>query len=551
MSAANSDDDFTEADLGMGDGLKPGTLTIDPMDSAEFNTSRKIDQHSDRLSFGCQNCEEQGSDSEEEFVLMPISQVQQLKAQYSHLLNKSKRCSETNIVHETDNLIYDGRYFTDKCGVRIPESIKNMEGFGKSDKCKKDDQTPTFPVYADVPYGTSIRQQKELFKHNLEEIRKKNMLGPLDVNKNMAQEDEETKVSTSDEIAMKLASTLQEVEELRTELETCEQRLESKYKAIDILRQQAEEAQRRFKVREGSTREVAKKLAQVNIAAGDGSGARVSSLVPEEFDLGEMTSTKLLKYHLGDRKVKDEKPRMVSQEKYQRMCQENRELQASLEGRTDELRSLTASKMALSRENDELLALLDVQERARYEQTRSPGAAEESYGHFSSMELAVLGACRCRISTPDPCGCALAAANLKKDIVHLKTELSQYKARRDEAYHTVDAYRKAFDEQLQKNKALNCQLANLSLGRTADGGHTGKNKAKLALRWLIGSLNDDELSEGESSGCNMTEYELITYLTEMLNEKNEALAHQKLAAQILGDRVKTLETQFFKTTDKK
>ncbi|XP_052773021.1 coiled-coil domain-containing protein 125-like isoform X2 [Mya arenaria] len=524
MSAANSDDDFTEADLGMGDGLKPGTLTIDPMDSAEFNTSRKIDQHSDRLSFGCQNCEEQGSDSEEEFVLMPISQVQQLKAQYSHLLNKSKRCSETNIVHETDNLIYDGRYFTDKCGVRIPESIKNMEGFGKSDKCKKDDQTPTFPVYADVPYGTSIRQQKELFKHNLEEIRKKNMLGPLDVNKNMAQEDEETKVSTSDEIAMKLASTLQEVEELRTELETCEQRLESKYKAIDILRQQAEEAQRRFKVREGSTREVAKKLAQ---------------------------EVNHLQYELSCRENTLADCQFVWAQRFDRMCQENRELQASLEGRTDELRSLTASKMALSRENDELLALLDVQERARYEQTRSPGAAEESYGHFSSMELAVLGACRCRISTPDPCGCALAAANLKKDIVHLKTELSQYKARRDEAYHTVDAYRKAFDEQLQKNKALNCQLANLSLGRTADGGHTGKNKAKLALRWLIGSLNDDELSEGESSGCNMTEYELITYLTEMLNEKNEALAHQKLAAQILGDRVKTLETQFFKTTDKK
>ncbi|WAR21852.1 hypothetical protein MAR_015826 [Mya arenaria] len=301
MSAANSDDDFTEADLGMGDGLKPGTLTIDPMDSAEFNTSRKIDQHSDRLSFGCQNCEEQGSDSEEEFVLMPISQVQQLKAQYSHLLNKSKRCSETNIVHETDNLIYDGRYFTDKCGVRIPESIKNMEGFGKSDKCKKDDQTPTFPVYADVPYGTSIRQQKELFKHNLEEIRKKNMLGPLD-----------------------------EVEELRTELETCEQRLESKYKAIDILRQQ-------------------KKLKE------------------------DLKSVRALQEKL---------PRNLP-----RMCQENRELQASLEGRTDELRSLTASKMALSRENDELLALLDVQERARYEQTRSPGAAEESYGHFSSMEL--------------------------------------------------------------------------------------------------------------------------------------------------------------------
>jgi hypothetical protein len=32
--------------------------------------------------------------------------------------------------------------------------------------------------------------------------------------------------------------SLQEVEDLKTELDTCEQRLESKYKAIDILRKQ-------------------------------------------------------------------------------------------------------------------------------------------------------------------------------------------------------------------------------------------------------------------------------------------------------------------------
>lgn len=225
------------------------------------------------------------------------------------------------------------------------------------------------------------------------------------------------------------------------------------------------------------------------------------------------------------------------------MCQENRSLTTALELRTEEFRKVKAENMAIKRENDELLSLLDVQERAKYARTRSV-SIEENYCQFSSTELAVLGACRCRISQPDPCGCALAAANLKKEVVKMLEEVVQYKNRRDEAYQTLDTYRKAFEEQLQRNKALNLNLANLSTGRTSSGTLTNKLKAKLALKWLIGSLNDEEVScEGgiASSGPSMTEYELITYLTELLNEKKDELAHQKLGSHILADRVKILE----------
>ena len=40
-----------------------------------------------------------------------------------------------------------------------------------------------------------------------------------------------------------------------------------------------------------------------------------------------------------------------------------------------------------------------------------------------NLQLAVLGACRCRVSSPDPCTCAHAAANLKKEIVKMKEEV--------------------------------------------------------------------------------------------------------------------------------
>jgi len=70
-------------------------------------------------------------------------------------------------------------------------------------------------------------------------------------------------------------------------------------------------------------------------------------------------------------------------------------------------------------------------------------------------------------------------------------QVRQYASRRDEAYHTVDAYRKAFEEQLQKNRALNTRLVNLTTGRTPDGAPTRRSRATLALKWLIGSLTDD------------------------------------------------------------
>ena len=65
-------------------------------------------------------------------------------------------------------------------------------------------------------------------------------------------------------------------------------------------------------------------------------------------------------------------------------------------------------------------------------------------------------------------------------------QIIQYKNRRDEAFLTVDAYRKAFEEQLERSKSLTIQLASLT---TSSPSRT--SKTKQALRWLIGSINED------------------------------------------------------------
>ncbi|RUS83094.1 hypothetical protein EGW08_009126, partial [Elysia chlorotica] len=41
----------------------------------------------------------------------------------------------------------------------------------------------------------------------------------------------------------------------------------------------------------------------------------------------------------------------------------------------------------------------------------------------------------------------------------------------------------------------------------------------------------------------MSLQELVTVLTDMISEKNEALAHQKLAAQVLADKLERLQSK--------
>ena len=39
------------------------------------------------------------------------------------------------------------------------------------------------------------------------------------------------------------------------------------------------------------------------------------------------------------------------------------------------------------------------------------------------LQLAVLGACKCRVTSPEPCGCAHAAAALRRELCKLKEQV--------------------------------------------------------------------------------------------------------------------------------
>ncbi|CAG5125975.1 unnamed protein product [Candidula unifasciata] len=378
-----------------------------------------------------------------------------------------------------------------------------------------------FPTYADVPYGTSLRQQKKLFEQQIDNLRRQ---FSASLPGNSAESDSgkhnwsllqnfSRKLSVK-EIETKLMVALQEMDELKIELDVCQKRLDAKYKAVAILKEQADLAGMELKKTEQKASETSKNLEQ-----------EVSKL---QFELEWRESSFM-------------NSQQTWAERFDSVCQENAMLMSKLETRNEELRRANAHKLAISRERDELLALLDVTERLKYEQGKSR-VAEDEYSTFTSSELAVLGACKCRVSSPEPCGCAHAAANLRKEVAKLREGLELNQKRREESNLTVDAYRLAFEEQLTKNRKLCLQMSHIATlsSRTA--------KAKAALKWLVQVLNDDDYvppkpteqgmeAEKGNTLSNMSLQELVTVLTEMVHEKNEALAHQKLAAQVLHNKL--------------
>ncbi|XP_059155418.1 coiled-coil domain-containing protein 125-like isoform X2 [Physella acuta] len=388
-----------------------------------------------------------------------------------------------------------------------------------------------FPSYADVPYGTSLRQQKLLYEVQIEKLRKQFAASQNEdsIKNSKSNKDSKNKNSfkmSGKEIEMKLNVALQEMDELKIELDACRKRLDAKYKAVAILKQQAELADTELKNTERKATETSRKLEQ------------------------ELSK---LQFELEWRESSFIDSQQTWAERFDRVCQENGILMSKLEARNEELRKANAHKTALARERDELLALLDVTERQKYEQGKSK-VSEDDYGSFSSTELAVLGACKCRVSTPEPCGCAHAAANLRKEVAKLREELECSHQRREETSLTVDAYRTAFEEQLARNKSMTMRLSQLATLSSRSA------KAKAAIKWLIQVLNDDDYSppkpietavEADKGHMlsSMSLQELVTLLSEMVSEKNEALAHQKLAAQVLANKLLKYEKKEGKKSD--
>ncbi|KAK1892264.1 Coiled-coil domain containing protein 125 [Dissostichus eleginoides] len=235
-----------------------------------------------------------------------------------------------------------------------------------------------------------------------------------------------------------------------------------------------------------------------------------------------------LQWELSFSQVQMKKSQQSWEQKYNRILSENKALTDSLEERESETQQLRAEHSACSRQCLELLSMLSVKEQRAYQGTKPQYSPERD---AADLELAVLGACRCPGAAPCPCGRTAAAS--RKQLVQLQQELDAQRLRREEALMVADAFRIAFEQQLRKRSDHFLLRAE---GNAQHSKAEGANRSPLMsvsqrLRGLLPSKTSEDLLE--------TLYRLL----DLLNDKEEALAHQRKVSLMLAHSAEELQRQ--------
>ncbi|XP_060071290.1 coiled-coil domain-containing protein 125-like [Ylistrum balloti] len=430
-----------------------------------------------------------------------------------------------------------------KSRLIFPKRTKTLSQSSiESDNVSENGNDDNFPTFADIPYGTSLKQQKRLFAKDLSNIRQRCV--SLDSSSQMFIPDGYSKTNlqrslSRDAIEKKLFEAEQEVEELKIDLEIYHKRLEAKYQAIAILKTQVSEIEEKDQKTKSYSHSLEKEVNKLH------------------FELDKQGSSL-------------EDSQQMWAVRFDSVCRDNVALTV-FQLQMFELKAARSQNLCLCRERDELIALLDVQERGKYSKSKSTSSDDQEYSQYTSAEvkveghskgqvspeLAVIGACKCRGTEPEPCGCAMAAAHLRREIIKCNEKNEMYLRRRDEAYMTADAYHMAFEEQLSKSKTLMLHISDIA---TSGSGPSRVTKAKAIVKRFIQMLNDEDYKASmrreqaseqgtDSNGtCPLppgvppiTDRDLVLALTEILHDRTEALANKKIAIQVLGDRIKHLE----------
>ncbi|NWR95106.1 CC125 protein, partial [Furnarius figulus] len=334
--------------------------------------------------------------------------------------------------------------------------------------------------------------------------------------------DSNTEVS-NEELKQQLREALEVAENLKVELEACQRQLEGKDEALRILQSMAvfNKATSHTKAMLQKTEEEKRTLEkEINILQWE-----------IEFDQGRFKT------------IED-----TWTEKYNRICCENAAFKEALKLRTEEVKTLKAENAILNQQCLEFLAMLDVKQQKVVKETMSLNKSDIT--DFTGLELAVLGACTCSPSEGQPCPCAKVAALARKQLLHLKEETENLKKSRDEAFLMADAFRIAFEQQLmqRKDQALRLAEGMRMKKETKFAGWRrlrGTERAKLQgtkntlgqkLSTLLSSRGDCRRVEELDSP-----HEILKVLVDLVNDKDEALAHQRKVSYMLARAMEAKE----------
>ncbi|KAG7465478.1 hypothetical protein JOB18_018321 [Solea senegalensis] len=315
---------------------------------------------------------------------------------------------------------------------------------------------------------------------------------------------------SKDELKDRLQEASEVIDVLCCELEVAHRYLEGKYQALKILQGKA--------ILDKATSHT-KSLLQK-------SDERAKALEKE---------VNSLQWELSFSQVQMKKAEQSWEQKYNRMVSENQSVTESLQERESEIQLLRTENSDLSRQCLELLSMFSVREQRVYTGTKPQCSAER---HAGVLELAVLGACRCP-GVVEACTCSRTAAASRKQLIQLQQELDAQRERREEAWMVADAFRIAFEQQLRKRSDHFLLLAENNILKSHQCKAEGVKSPLIDVRKRLRGLLPPGLELKMTDELLDSLYKLL----DLLNDKEEALAHQRKVSIMLAHSAEELQRQ--------
>ncbi|XP_054543907.1 coiled-coil domain-containing protein 125 isoform X2 [Talpa occidentalis] len=290
------------------------------------------------------------------------------------------------------------------------------------------------------------------------------------------------------ELRQHLHETLEEVEILKTELETVKKKLEGKEEALKILQSMA-----------------------VFEKATSHTQAALQKTVEQKRSLEKEINTLQWKIEFDQNRFKNVEESWI--QKYDRLNCENTVLKETLKLKTEEVKMLMSKNAILNQQYLEALAMLDIKQQKIVQENMCQD--NSGFTEVSGLELELL------------------------------------QKSKEEAYIMADAFRIAFEQQLMRknDQALRltqmdkmCKKATKRVNwKHLKEDELSSQRSKNTLRQkLLGMLPSDYSSKKTEDQDNPQE--VFKMLIDLLNDKEEALAHQRKVSYMLARALENKET---------
>ncbi|KAG9488047.1 hypothetical protein GDO78_007708 [Eleutherodactylus coqui] len=186
--------------------------------------------------------------------------------------------------------------------------------------------------------------------------------------------------------------------------------------------------------------------------------------------------------------------------------------------------------------------MLDVKQQKIFQDSVS--LDKSSLMEVTALELAVLGACTC-CPGGEPCSCAKMSAATRKQQLQLRQELEVEKKAKEEAYIMADAFRIAFEQQLKRRNDVTLPLSEIEqLCKKGSKKLNSWRRLKVDEQTISGAKNRSLgqklkgmlVSAADSMTLDAVDdpQEIFRLLIDLLNDKEEALAHQRKVSYMLA-----------------